>query len=167
MPLPLMERSQSMLWFWWSSLVLRTLLVLSMQMIVGWRASSNSNGPVGRVFRNLKLGNTRGEGTRWVHVELSVDTGSNKITGKVWFCDCLSRPGQLRNYLRNVWRLVSDGTWLQQLREECCALVKSLSRISECGDNSEVRLNVAQWRSRVVFRGESEALAEDQRGVES
>ena len=56
----------------------------------------------------------------------------------------LSRLGQLWNYLWNVWRLVSDGTWLQQLREEHCTLVKSLSQISECGDNSEVRLNVTQ-----------------------
>ena len=52
----------------------------------------------------------------------------------------LSRPGQLQNYLQNVWRLVSDGTWLQQLGEERCALVKSLSQISEHGDNLEVRL---------------------------
>ena len=52
----------------------------------------------------------------------------------------LSRPGQLQNYLRNVQRLVSDATWLQRLREEHCALVKSLSRISEHGDNLEVRL---------------------------
>ena len=80
---------------------------------------------------------------------------------------CLSRPGQLRNYLQNVQRLVSDGTWLQQLGEERCALVKPLSQISERGDNSEVRLNVAQQRSQVVFRGESETPAEDQREVES
>ena len=39
----------------------------------------------------------------------------------------LSRPGQLWNYLQNIWRLVSDGTWLQQLGEERCALVKTLS----------------------------------------
>ena len=81
--------------------------------------------------------------------------------------EVVSRPGQLQNYLRNVQRLVSDGTWLQRLGEEHCALVKSLSWILECGDNSEVRLNVAQQQSRVVFRGESETLAEDQRGVES
>ena len=55
----------------------------------------------------------------------------------------LSRLDQLQNYLQNVWRLVPDRTWLQQLGEEHCALVKSLSRISECGDNSEVKLNVA------------------------
>ena len=79
----------------------------------------------------------------------------------------LSRLGQLRNYLQNVRRLVSDRTWLQRLREEHVTLVKSLSWISECGDNSEVRLNIAQWWSKVVFRGESETLAEDQRGVES
>ena len=55
----------------------------------------------------------------------------------VLFCmyGILSRLGQLRNYLRNVRRLVSDGTWLQRLGEEHCALVKSLSRISERGDN--------------------------------
>ena len=52
----------------------------------------------------------------------------------------LSRLGQLRNYLRNVRRLVSDRTWLQQLGEERCTLVKSLSWISERRDNSEVRL---------------------------
>ena len=62
---------------------------------------------------------------------------------------------------------MSDGTWLQQLGEEHCTLVKSLSQISEHGDNSEVRLNIAQQQSQVVFRGESETLAEDQRGVES
>ena len=62
---------------------------------------------------------------------------------------------------------MSDGTWLQRLGEERCALVKSLSQILEHGDNSEVRLNVAQRRSRVVFREESETLVEDQRGVES
>ena len=79
----------------------------------------------------------------------------------------LSRLGQLWNYLPNIRRLVSDGTWLQQLGEEHCALVKSLSQISECGDNSEVRLNITQRRNRVVFRGKSETLVEDQRGVES
>ena len=79
----------------------------------------------------------------------------------------VSRLGQLQNYLWNVQRLVSDGTWLQRLREECCALVKSLSQMLERGDNLEIRLNVAQQQSRVVFRGESETLTEDQRGVES
>ena len=48
--------------------------------------------------------------------------------------------------------LVSDGTWLQRLRKECCTLVKSLFQISEWGDNSEVTLNIAQQRSRVVFQ---------------
>ena len=62
---------------------------------------------------------------------------------------------------------MSDGTWLQRLGEERCALVKSLSQISECRDNLEVRLNVAQRQSQVMFRGESETLVEDQRGVES
>ena len=56
----------------------------------------------------------------------------------------MSRLGQLQNYLQNVQRLVSDGTWLQRLREEHCTLVKSLSQILERGDNSEVRLNVTQ-----------------------
>ena len=83
------------------------------------------------------------------------------------FCGMVSRLGQLWNYLQNIQRLVSDRTWLQQLGEERCALVKSLSQISECRDNLEVRLNVAQQRSRVVFRGKSETLVEDQRGVES
>ena len=62
MPLPLIRRSRSVLWFRRSSLVLMTLLVLSTPMVVGWRASSNSNGSVGRVFRNLNLRNTRREG---------------------------------------------------------------------------------------------------------
>ena len=35
---------------------------------------------------------------------------------------------------------MSDGTWLQRLGEEHCALVKSLSRISERRDNLGVRL---------------------------
>ena len=60
------------------------------------------------------------------------------------FLGVVLKSGQLWNYLQNVWRLVSDGIWLQQLGEECCTLVKSLSWISEHGDNSEVRLNVAQ-----------------------
>ena len=64
----------------------------------------------------------------------------NKTVVIQGFVDTLSRPGQLRNYLWNVRRLVSNGTWLQRLGEEHCALVKSLSRISECGDNSEARL---------------------------
>ena len=79
----------------------------------------------------------------------------------------LSKPGQLQNYLQNIQRLVSDGTWLQWLGEVHCTLVKSLSQILECRDNSDVKLNIAQWWSQVVFRGESETLAEDQRGVES
>ena len=48
-----------MLWLRRSSLVLMTLLVLSMPMVVGWRASSNSYGLVGRVFRNLNLRDAR------------------------------------------------------------------------------------------------------------
>ena len=72
-----------------------------------------------------------------------------------------SRPGQFQNYLQNIQRLVSDVTCLQWLGEECCALVKSLSQMSEHRDNSEVRLNIAQWQSQVVFRGESETLVED------
>ena len=51
----------------------------------------------------------------------------------------VSRPGQLQNNLQNVQRLVSDRTWLQQLGEEHCTLVKSLSQILECRDNSEVK----------------------------
>ena len=62
---------------------------------------------------------------------------------------------------------MSDRTWLQQLGGEHCTLVKSLSQILECRDNLEVRFNVAQRQSQVVFREESETLAEDQRGVES
>ena len=57
---------------------------------------------------------------------------------------CLSRLGQLWNYLWNVRRLVSDRTWLQRLGEERCTLVKSLSWILEHRDNSEIRLNVTQ-----------------------
>ena len=89
-PLPLMIGSWSVLLFQWSSLVLKTLLVWSIPIVVGWRALSNSNGLVGRVFRNLNLGNMRGEGMRWVHVEFSVYLGGNKITGKIWFCNCLN-----------------------------------------------------------------------------
>ena len=84
----------------------------------------------------------------------------------VSFFAILSRLGQLQNYLQNIQRLVSDGTWLQQLGEEHCALVKSLSWILKCRDNSEVKLNVTQRQNQVVFRGESETLVEDQRGVE-
>ena len=62
---------------------------------------------------------------------------------------------------------MSDRTWLQQLGEEHCNLVKSLSQISDRRDNLEVRLNITQQQSQVVFRGESETLAEDQSGVES
>ena len=62
---------------------------------------------------------------------------------RIWFLSgflCMvSRLGQLWNYLQNVQRLVSDRTWLQQLGEEHCTLVKSLSQILECRDNSEVK----------------------------
>ena len=86
---------------------------------------------------------------------------------EAWPSWLVSRSDQLQNYLWNVRRLVSDGTWLQRLGEECCAIVKSLSWISKHGDNLEVRLNAAQQWSWVVFRGESETLVEAQRGVES
>ena len=63
---------------------------------------------------------------------------------RIWFLSgflCMvSRLDQLWNNLQNVQRLVSDRTWLQQLGEEHCTLVKSLSRISEHGDNLGVRL---------------------------
>ena len=94
----------------------------------------------------------------WKEQMLALDTTREGI---------LLRLAQLQNYLWNIQRLVSDKTWLQQLREECCTLVKSLSWISEYRDNSEVRLNVTQWWSWVVFREESGTLAENQRGVES
>ena len=69
----------------------------------------------------------------------------------------MSRLGQLQNYLWNVQRLVSAGTWLQWLGEEHCTLVKSLSQISEREDNSEVRLNVACYaKATIAGRGFSE-----------
>ena len=63
-----------------------------------------------------------------------------QMSSKVQFCpkcpesglSCLylSRLGQLWNYLQNIWRLVSDGTWLQWLGEEHCTLVNSVWKSS-------------------------------------
>ena len=123
---------------------------ISMTAITSWRQ---------RNMRNALAGSSI---TTWPWTKLRKNTYKVKRGSA-----SVSRPGQLRNYLWNVQRLVSDRTWLQRLGEECCTLVKSLSQILECRDNSEVRLNIVQWRSQVAFRGESETLAEDQRGVES